>query len=60
MRTSVPLAVIRAKGMVGIAESNSYFSNLELNNNTNHISSNVPNVSPEELALLAKLEQANK
>lgn len=60
MHTSVPLAVIHAKGMVGIAESNSYFSNLELNNNTNHISNNIPNVSPEELALLAKLEQANK
>ncbi|XP_065213139.1 ecotropic viral integration site 5 ortholog isoform X2 [Planococcus citri] len=48
--------------MVGISESsNSLFNGLELNNNSNHITdNNVSNASPEELALLAKLEQANR
>lgn len=46
--------------MVGISESNSDLNNLELNNNSDHLSNNISTVSPEELALLAKLEQANK
>lgn len=47
---------------IGLSETApSYFENLELNGSSSNLTDNKSNsASPEELALLAKLEQANR